>query len=447
MLMALPTHRLELPAMRLVRSSLAARRLGRALFVIMILSAGAMLFLPWQQSSRGAGTVSAFAPYERQAMVEARISGRIVEVSETVYEGARVKEGDFLFRIEDNDPQYLERLKLQRVSLEQKLEAARVKARLYEEQGKIIETYRDQTFASADALVDEMRSKIEALERDLDAAIAYESQAMQNYRSQKALADKGIKSGLHALDAETDSRAAMLKREQAEKYLAAAARSLASKELDRDRYRQDAEAKISSIAATVQEALGEVSLSEKELSELDTKISQFELSNEVHAPADGIVHRILFNREFDYVKQDQPLLALIPDTDDLAVELNVPGNDVPLVTVGRHVRLQFEGLPAIQFSGWPTASVNVFDGVVAAVDPQQNPDGTLRVLVRPTSEADWPSERFLRRGSRVNGWVMLDTVPLGYEIWRQLNGFPPNMSYDDSKKEKEEKPVKPNLPK
>lgn len=447
MLMALSTRTLELPAMRLVRSSLAARRLGRVLFVVLTLGAGAMLFVPWQQSSRGTGVVSAFAPYERQATVEARVSGRIVEVADDVYEGSRVKAGQFLFRIEDNDPQYLERLKLQRVSLEQKLAAAQVKVRLYREQAELIGTYRDQTFASADALVDEMRSKIEALERDLDAAVAYESQAAQKYRSQKALADRGIKSGLEALDSETQSRAATLKREQAEKYLAAAQRSLASKELDRDRYRQEAEAKISSIAAVVQEALGEAAMCEKELSELDTKISQFELSNEVLSPADGIVHRILFNRDFDYVKQDQPLLALIPDTEDLAVELNVRGNDGPLVTVGRPVRLQFEGLPAIQFSGWPWASMNVFDGEVAAVDPAQDVSGTLRVLVRPTSRSEWPDERFLRRGSRVNGWVMLDTVPLGFEIWRQMNGFPPNLSSGDQKNTKEDKPTKPNLPK
>jgi multidrug resistance efflux pump len=445
--MTLSTHTLELPAMRLVRSSLAARRLGRALIAILALAAAAMLFVPWQQSSRGTGTVSAFAPYERLATVDARISGRVVDVADGVYEGARVKKGDFLFRIEDNDPQYLERLKLQRASLEQKLEAARVKVGLYREQRELIGTYRDQTFASADALVEEMRAKIEALQRDLDAAIAYERQATQKYRSQKALADRGIKSGLEVLESETQSRAATLKREQAEKYLAGAARSLTSKELDRDRYRQEAEAKMSSISALVQEALGEVSLAEKELAELDTKISQFELSNEIASPADGIVHRILFNREFDFVKQDQPMLELIPDTDDLAVELNVSGIDVPLVTVGRPVRLQFEGLPAIQFSGWPGASMNVFDGQVAAVDPAQNVDGTLRVLVRPTSPDAWPDERYLRRGSRVNGWVMLDTVPLGYEVWRQMNGFPPNRASESTKKGKEDKPVKPNLPK
>lgn len=447
MLWALTSRTVEIPAMRLVRSSLAARRLGRWLFALLVVGAIAMLALPWQQSSRGTGVVSAFAPYERQATIEARIAGRVVETAEGVYEGARVKAGQFLLRIEDNDPQYLERLKLQRVSVEQKLEAAKVKAKLYRDQREIVETYRDQTFASADALVEEMRAKIEALERDRDSATAYEQQAEQAYRSQKALADRGIKSGLEALDYETKLRAATLKREQSEKYLTAAHQSLASKELDRDRYRQDAEAKLSSIDAYVQEAMGEVAVSEKELSELDTKIAQFERSAEVVAPSDGIVHRILFNREFDYVKQDQPLIALIPDTEDLAVELTVVGNDAPLVSVGRQVRLQFEGIPAIQFSGWPTASLNVFDGEVAAVDPAQDAGGAMRVLVRPLNRSDWPDDRYLRRGARVNGWVMLDSVPLGYEIWRQFNGFPPNMPAEGSGKTKEEKPVKPNIPK
>jgi hypothetical protein len=28
----------------------------------------------------------------------------------------------------------------------------------------------------------------------------------------------------------------------------------------------------------------------------------------------------------------------------------------------------------------------------------------------------------------VQGWVILDSVPVWYEIWRQLNGFPPALS-------------------
>ena len=92
------------------------------------------------------------------------------------------------------------------------------------------------------------------------------------------------------------------------------------------------------------------------------------------------------------------------------------------------MRLQFEGWPAIQFAGWPSVAVGTFGGRIAAIDATDDGTGKFRVLVRPGRDDDWPADRFLRQGVRANGWVMLKQVSLGYEIWRQLNGFPPVVS-------------------
>jgi len=52
--------------------------------------------------------------------------------------------------------------------------------------------------------------------------------------------------------------------------------------------------------------------------------------------------------------------------------------------------------------------------------------GEFRILVTPDPEDEpWPEQ--LRMGSGTKGWVMLDNVAVWYEIWRQLNGFPPSL--------------------
>jgi multidrug resistance efflux pump len=150
----------------------------------------------------------------------------------------------------------------------------------------------------------------------------------------------------------------------------------------------------------------------------------------VVAPRDGIIQRILVPEGGPVFKTGDTLGILIPQTDQRAIEVWISGNDVPLVYPGRKARIQFEGWPAVQFSGWPSVAVGTFAGKVAFVDPLDNGEGRFRVLIVPDDSADstdqWPSSLYLRQGVRANAWVLLDTVRVGYELWRQFNGFPPS---------------------
>jgi hypothetical protein len=121
-----------------------------------------------------------------------------------------------------------------------------------------------------------------------------------------------------------------------------------------------------------------------------------------------------------------PVVAFVPDMRSSAVELWFDGKDGPLISPGRNVRVQFEGWPAVQFVGWPSAAVGTFGGVVEFVDATADERGRFRVVVSPDpDDQPWPDSRWLRQGVRANGWVLLDQVSLGFELWRQLNGFPP----------------------
>jgi hypothetical protein len=134
-----------------------------------------------------------------------------------------------------------------------------------------------------------------------------------------------------------------------------------------------------------------------------------------------------------FVKAGDMLASFIPDGVVRSVVLNVNGLDAPLVTPGRHVRLQFDGWPVFQFSGWPSAAIGTFEGIVEFVEPIADANGNFRVWIREsTTDRPWPNDRYVRLGSRVKGWVLLEEVKLGYELWRQLNSFPPKYPEKES---------------
>jgi len=148
----------------------------------------------------------------------------------------------------------------------------------------------------------------------------------------------------------------------------------------------------------------------------------------VRAPRDGVILRVNAGDAATFVSTGQVIATFVPDNAVRAVEIFIDGRDVALVRPGAKARLQFEGWPAVQFSGWPSVAVGTFPGEVVAIDPSADAQGRFRVLIveDETAEQGWPDERFIRFGASARGWVLLDTVKVGYEIWRQLNNFPPS---------------------
>ena len=155
---------------------------------------------------------------------------------------------------------------------------------------------------------------------------------------------------------------------------------------------------------------------------VDIKIAR-QKTQIIKAHADGIIVKRLTGQESVVVHAGDVLVEIMPDTKSRAVELWIDGNDIPFVRLHQKARLQFEGWPAIQFRGWPEVAVGTFRGVVSFIDPTDNGLGLFRAVIVP--DEPWPEGRYLRQGVRVHGWVQLGRVPLWYEIWRQLNGFPP----------------------
>ncbi|MBH0112674.1 HlyD family efflux transporter periplasmic adaptor subunit [Novosphingobium sp. YJ-S2-02] len=178
---------------------------------------------------------------------------------------------------------------------------------------------------------------------------------------------------------------------------------------------------------------------EAKLAEARAKLKQIEVqlnrqsAQIVPAPRSGRVQQLNAAAGGALISAGTVLATIAPEEIVRAVEIYVDGRDIPLVEPGRAVRLEFEGFPAIQFSGWPSFALGIYDGRVRTVDPTPRADGLFRVLVEPQPGAHpWPDQRFIRQGSKVLGWIQGDQVTVGYELWRQLNDFPLNFGQQEA---------------
>lgn len=145
----------------------------------------------------------------------------------------------------------------------------------------------------------------------------------------------------------------------------------------------------------------------------------------ITAPSNGIIQQLFSGNSSSIIKKGTQLAVFVPESNSIAVEIFVDGNDVPLIHKGRNVQLEFEGFPAFQFSGWPGLGFGTFKGKVASVDSTVSSNGKFRIIVIPAEKDSWPDDSILRRGAKTMGWVQMNTVTLAYELWRQFNGFPP----------------------
>ncbi len=413
----------EAPLNCLSRTSLPIgfSKLFKALVAIFVILVLALLVLPWQQFISGSGKVVAFDPKERSLLVEAPLSGRVDMIN--VLEGQKVSKDDLLFQIVDNDPNLIQNLLRQKEIMEGQRKAAEAKLKRLESQSEDLKASMPQA--------------IQIAERQVEAAKAAQLAANQQFaRIEKLFKDP------RGLVSEREYELAVLSRDKQVAETLKAESALVKTRLDMN-------ASLEKTLATVESARSDLNKVEKEYNDLIIKINQTGRQS-VTAPRDGVVFRVSVTQG-SFVKSSSPMCIIIPESENLVVEMWVDGNDMPLIQErevdengkvlqeGSPVRLQFEGWPAIQFVGWPSVAVGTFGGEVVFVDATDNGKGMFRVLVAPhpdeipdgqggIKQVLWPHQPILRQGVLAHGWVLLERVPLWYEVWRQLNGFPPALS-------------------
>jgi membrane fusion protein, adhesin transport system len=403
----------------------------RYLIIILLI----ILFLPWQQNISGTGTVTALLPEGRPQTIQNIIPGRIEQWY--VREGDLVKPGDTLLRISEIKDDYLDpnldiRIQEQIASKLEGIGGYESKIQALDQQKQALREGLSNSLLKSKNKVEQARQKVISDSTDLLAA-------QRNYEISKdrlARYEDGFKNGLFSL---TDLESRRLKAQEelaklvaqqskvqiARQELANAVIELRSVEWDYREKLAKATSDLSSAQASLADAAGE-------LSKLKNKYTSVEVRQNnyiVRAPQEGYIVKVLKAGLGENIKEGETIATLQPTHSQLAVELYINPMDVTLVSPGREVRLEFDGWPALQFGGWPGVSVGTFGGKVSVIDRVNSANGKFRLMVVPTEEEQWPQA--IRLGSGVYGWVMLSDVPIWYEIWRQLNGFPPNLNQNE----------------
>lgn len=411
-------------ALELVPRSRALRIAARLVVCAFVLTAAALWFAPWQQSVSGTGRVIAYAPLDRQQPIQAPNAGRLMRWY--VQEGDVVRAGQLIASIEDNDPDLASRLGRVRDTAEARLSAAQQSVRVLTEQILSLELAQVSAVDAAARRVAMGVDRLRGAEQSRDGAVASARTAELNFTRIKMLAADGLSSTRELELAELAAQTTSAEVQRSEANVRAARGEIAALEAERKRTDAAMRADIERARATLESARSDAARAEGELEERSTAVAR-QSTMQVVAPRGGTILRMLAAEGAEYVSAGDAIATLVPETTAQAVELLLSGRDGPLVAAGRRVRLQFEGWPAVQFVGWPSVAVGTFPGVVSFVDSAADPLGRVRVVVVPDPNAEpWPSGALLRQGVRANGWVLLDRVRLGFELWRQWNGFPPS---------------------
>lgn len=424
-------------SLRTLKTPGMGRLLARVLMVFVLVTIIFML-LPWQQNIRGTGELTALNPENRPQTIETTIAGRISDWK--VREGQFVHAGDTIITLTEVkekyfDPMMLERMKGQIAAKESALEAKRTKKAAYEKQLQALTSARAIKIRQATNKFAQAKLKLDSDSIEYEAQKVQFANAQNQFDRNKSRYEAGNISLSKYQEVESKYQASMSKVISAENKWLQSQTELINAQVDIAGYEAEYTDKISKSQSDLAATTADIHESEADISKMRNEFSNMEIRNQQYqiiAPQSGYLVKALKAGIGETIKEGEAVATIMPDAHDKAAEMFIKAMDLPFVTEGRKVRIQFDGWPVLQFSGWPNVSVGTFGGVVKVIDRVESKPGSFRILVTPDpDDEEWPDK--LRLGSGTKGWVMLDDVPIWYELWRQLNGFPPSIYEEEHK--------------
>ena len=399
-----------------------------------------MLFLPWTQNIRSKGYVTALRPDQRPQTIHSIIAGRIEKWY--VAEGDFVSAGDTILRISEIKDEYFDTLLLPRTQLQ--VDAKSQSARSYGDKVQALQNQIAALKRNNILKLQQAENKLRIAELKVQSDSIEFEQAKVNFdigKYQMERAEQLFKEGLNSL---TTLEGRRLKFQEVQAKLIASENKLLSSKNDLitaqielgaiDNEFQDKLAKAESDMYTAMSSQFDAEATVTKLENQYSNYAQRTNFRYILAPQNGYIAKAIQVGIGETIKEGAEIVNIVPAEADLAVEMYVQPVDLPLIKVGNKVRFIFDGWPAIVFSGWPQISNGTFGGTVVAIDQFAGPNNMYRVLVTEDPEEEaWPE--LLRIGSGADGIALLNDVPVWYEIWRQLNGFPADY-YTQEEKDK-----------
>jgi multidrug resistance efflux pump len=420
----------RLSAYQLLEPGVIHRRFKRLLFA-MTGMAIVFLFLPWTQNIRADGKVTTLSPEHRPQQVQATIAGRIEKWY--VSEGQLVHKGDtivFISEIKTDyfDPALIDRTGGQVIAKEQAMGAYGMKANALHEQ---VGAMRAELASKQDQIQNKIKQAIlknESDRIDFERAKIDQQIAQRQYDGTRNLYDKGLKSLTELEEKRLKLQETGVKLVEKENKYGISKNELANASIEQELVKNEYANKIAKAESERYSTLSDQFDAEATVNKM--KITRDNYTRRasfyyITAPQDGYVVKALQSGIGETVKEGEAIISIQPQVRDMAVEMYVRPVDVPLIAPGRAVRFVFDGWPAFVFAGWPGQSLGTFGGRVVAIDRDISANGKFRVLVAADPhDKPWPDLLYMGGGAK--GIALLDDVPLWYELWRQLNGFPPD---------------------
>jgi multidrug efflux pump subunit AcrA (membrane-fusion protein) len=435
----------RLESLELVRTGPWPKRIGICLMILLVVAGTFVLFVPWRQSVVGSGEIMVFSPMQRPQTIEAQIPGRILQWY--VRDGQLVKAGELIADLADLDPRFLDHNQLKslidkRESLNVKRESARQRLDSLNNELVNLSSSKEAAVPAADERISQAKDRLFAAQQSVDVAEQNVKTAQWQLDRVNTLYDKGLRSQRDQQLAALENIRAKTELQRAKSAYDVVKRDAEIAGFDLKRISADTSSSINAIKASIAEAKQVMATTAAEIDSLEIDIQNMAervQQRAVRAPCAGRVVKLDRVGAGETVAAGAVLATIVPGTEDRAAAILIRDYDAPLVSVGNPVRLAISGWPSLQFVGWPSVAVGTFAGRISVIDAVDDGKHFYRIIVVPDykaiaakQEQPWPSSRYLRPGAKATGWVLLNSVPVWYELWRQFNGFQPTVNSTES---------------
>jgi multidrug resistance efflux pump len=403
------------------------RRIILGICIVLVL----VLFLPWTQNIKGSGAVTTLKPDQRPQTIHTAIAGRIEKWY--VKEGDFVNKGDtilFISEIKEDyfDPNLVENTGNQVDAKKMALESYGGKVSALDVQIGSLQKEQRLKLEQASNKIKQAQLKVKSDSMDLEAVRTQLRIAETQFNRAVNLNREGLKPLTEVEEKRLklqESEAKILTQEN--KFLAAK-NDLINAEVEINRIIAEYSEKVSKASSDKYTALSTKYDTEAQVNKLQNQYVNYSIRNGLYyikAPQSGYINKALQGGLGETIKEGTPVVSIMPAGYDIAVESYVEPIDLPLIHKGAKVRVWFDGWPTVVFSGWPGISYGTFGGRVVAIENFISPNGKYRILIAPDKDEEaWPKQLSIGAGAQTI--ALLDNVPVWYETWRTLNGFPPN---------------------
>lgn len=389
-----------------------------------------VLFLPWTQNIQTKGYVTTRYPDQRPQTIHSIIGGRIEKWY--VKEGDFVKKGDTIIFISETkaeyfDPELIDRTSEQLKNKVQSIDSYENKIETMSRQLEVFKKLRDLKMEQGRNKLRQAKLKVKSDSIDLSAAQTQFEIAEIQFKRNQDLYKQGLKSLTELESRKLKMQESLAKVISQENKLLASRNDVINAQVElsnienefREKYNKTESDQFSVISEKLEAASSRAKL-ENELTNYSIRQGMYYIT----APMDGYVTQLIRSGLGETIKEGESIVSIMPERYDLAVEFYVAPIDYPLIKKGGKIRILFDGWPAIFFRGWPNTSFGTYGGKVVAIDNFISPNGMYRVLAIPL-EGDKPWPTGVRVGGGAKSFALLNDVPIWYELWRNLNGFPP----------------------